>query len=138
MNTQEELSSEVQRKAEKPERGQEDIGKKQLDILKRQLWYSRISAIAIVILVLVLSISVVTIVPKLNQVLVELEQITADLSDEDIQKMVKNINDLTEASQKGVQQATDKLNKIDLESLNEAIDDLNSVVSPLARLFGKK
>ena len=44
---------------------------------------------------------------------------------------------LTEALS-GVDEALQKIDKINIDELNEAITDLKNVVGPLAKLFGKK
>ena len=36
-----------------------------------------------------------------------------------------------------MEEALSKIQAIDIDTLNEAIDGLNKVVSPLAKLFGK-
>ncbi|HBZ31524.1 MAG TPA: hypothetical protein DEO46_00770, partial [Lachnospiraceae bacterium] len=46
-------------------------------------------------------------------------------------------NGLVWQSSEALSQATEKLNRMDIESLNSAIRDLGAVVEPLAEFFGK-
>ena len=50
--------------------------------------------------------------------------------------MVENINILVESSQESLGQATAKIDSIDIETLNQSIQDLSTVIGPIARLFG--
>lgn len=118
------------------ENQENSIQLKQLQIMKKQLLYSRLGAIFTFVLVVLLAYTVITVTPKLNNVLQNLEQISSDLNNEDLREMIQNINTLAETSQSGVEDTTDKISEIDLEGLNEAIEDLRSVISPLAGLLG--
>lgn len=116
----------------------QDIQEEQLRLMKKQLFYSRLTAVTAIVLVLVFAVTLITVTPKLNQVLGNLQEISSDLKEEDVREMVQNINRLAETSQSSVEEATEKLNQVDFDSLNEAIRDLNNVISPLAKLLGKK
>ena len=48
--------------------------------------------------------------------------------------MVDNVDSLVITGQQSLQQTMDKLNTIDFDALNQAIDDLSSVIEPLAKL----
>ena len=53
----------------------------------------------------------------------------------DLAGMVENVDTLATTSQSAVEHATEKLDTIDLETLNKAIADLADVVEPLAKFF---
>ena len=53
---------------------------------------------------------------------------------EDVSRLVANANGLIADNTEAVADAVEKLNNIDIERLNEAIDGLASAVQPLARL----
>lgn len=72
---------------------------------------------------------------KMETVLENLETVTDQMVDMDLETMVKNVDDLVVTSQAGVEQAMDQLNAIDFNTLNQAIDDLADVVDPLAKFF---
>lgn len=70
-------------------------------------------------------------------VLTNLEAVTSKLAEVDLGSMVSNVDTLVTDSQEGVKQALDKINELDITSLNRAIADLSAVVKPLADFFGR-
>lgn len=68
-----------------------------------------------------------------------MEIVTQTLADADLGTMVENVNVLAAESQSVVSDAMEKLDTIDIDTLNKAIQDLSDVVEPLAKvskLFG--
>lgn len=65
-----------------------------------------------------------------------LEQISTELVEADIPGMLNEVSELTTESQKGMQEAMQKIENIDIEKMNKAISDLSAVIAPLAKLFG--
>ena len=68
-----------------------------------------------------------------------MEIVTQTLADADLGTMVENVNVLAAESQTVVSEAMEKLDTIDIDTLNKAIQDLSDVVEPLAKvskLFG--
>ena len=68
-----------------------------------------------------------------------MEVVTQSLADADLGTMVENVNMLAAESQTVVSDAMEKLDTIDIDTLNKAIQDLSDVVEPLAKvskLFG--
>lgn len=121
---------------------------------RRQLRWVRIQGcftIAAAVFCLVLLILVVNILPQVTQiagqvnslalqaetVLGNLESVTAQLADADLAGMVANVDALAVSSQSGIEQALGKINAIDIEALNEAIQNLSDVVAPLAGLINR-
>ena len=51
--------------------------------------------------------------------------------------MTRNLDRLVSSSEKGVQEALEQINSVDIDTLNQAISDLSDVISPLAKFFGK-
>ena len=70
-------------------------------------------------------------------VLTNLESVTSELAAVDLESMVSNVDALVTSSQDGVKEALDKINALDIESLNQGIADLSAVVKPLADFFGR-
>ncbi len=64
-----------------------------------------------------------------------LDVISGQLADSDLQGMVENVNELAVSSQKNIGDAVQKLDAIDFDTLNKAIKDLAAVVEPLAKFF---
>ena len=63
-----------------------------------------------------------------------MEVVTQTLADADLGTMVENVNVLAAESQSVVSDAMEKLDTIDIDTLNKAIQDLSDVVEPLAKV----
>lgn len=111
---------------------------------RRQLFYSRIQCIFSIlsaVCCIVLLVTALQFLPQLEllagqaqQVLTNLEAVTAELQKLDLTEMVENINSLVTTSQTGVEEALDKIGSINFDALNQAVEDLAAVVQPLADL----
>ena len=84
------------------------------------------------------------ILPQINAVLEQmqtvlgnLEQTTAQLASIDVEGMISNVDALVATGQAGLEQTMEKMNSIDLDTLNRAITDLAKVIEPLARLISR-
>ena len=51
--------------------------------------------------------------------------------------MTENVNGVVTDNTQAVSDALEEINSIDIEQLNQAINDLSSVVRPLAQLFNR-
>lgn len=72
---------------------------------------------------------------QMDGILTNLEEVTQELAQTDLAGMVENVDTLATTSQSAVEHATEKLDTMDLDTLNKAIKDLADVVEPLARFF---
>lgn len=70
-------------------------------------------------------------------VMANLEEVSTQMAEADLAGLVDNVNALVDTSQTGIEDALNKLNAIDLETLNQAIQDLADVVQPIAKLFNR-
>ena len=121
---------------------------------KKQVFYARLQFLFTVVAALccvVLLLSGMSVLPKLQEtavqaeaVLTNLETVTTELANVDLNSMVQNVDALVTdvdglvgTSQLGVEQAMEKLNAIDFDALNEAIEDLSDVIDPIARFINK-
>ena len=77
------------------------------------------------------------LVGQLETVLTDLEQTTGQLAALDLESMVTNMDSLAVYAQESLQQTMEKLDTIDFETLNKAIEDLAKVIEPLAKFFGR-
>ena len=119
---------------------------------RQQVRYARLQSIlailaAICFIALVLVVG--SIVPQLMDfaaeaenllaqaeiVLTNLEDVTNELAQVEYTKMIDDVNSLVTSSQEGLEQTLEKVNSIDIEKLNEAIDGLAKVVEPLTKFF---
>lgn len=70
-------------------------------------------------------------------VMANLEEVSTQMAEADLAGLVENVNQLVDTSQTGLEETLKKLNTIDLETLNQAIQDLADVVQPIAKLFNR-
>jgi hypothetical protein len=90
-----------------------------------------------------LCLMVYRLLPQINDLLVQMEGVMGDLEQTartlaslDLEGLASNVDSLTVLAQESLQQTMDKLNTIDIETLNKAIGDLAEVIEPLAKFFG--
>lgn len=74
------------------------------------------------------------VVSQMQVVLSNMEKTTQELASLDLQGMMDGIDTLVASGQDGLQQTMDKLNMLDIETLNKAIKDLAAVIEPLAKV----
>lgn len=119
----------------------------------KQLFYARVTSLAALILAAVVIVCLAVIVPKVmttidsaNEILTQVsETITlADTTLESVTEMSDSISDMGTTmdtfitdNAETVEEVMTKLEEIDFEGLNDAIEDLGDVVEPLANFFGK-
>ena len=72
---------------------------------------------------------------ELDTILTNLDTVTRELAQADLKGMVADVDSFVTTGQGAVEQVTEKLDIIDFETLNRAIEDLADVVEPLARFF---
>ena len=118
---------------------------------RKQTAFARLQMILSVISVIccaALLVAGLTFLPKVQSIVSEAETVVYNmeaLTDElakteftdvvdNINSLVSNVDDLVETSQAGVEQTMTKINAIDFDALNNAIDDLSKVIEPLANV----
>ncbi len=114
----------------------EKILKDQLAVMRQQLRLTRIMAAAASLTAAVILVAVLMILPFAVRSLRQADQVLSGLQKADLPGMVENINNLTKGSQEEINKTVDKLNRLDVESLNKAIQNLEDATRPLAGLFG--
>lgn len=76
-----------------------------------------------------------TVASQMRSVLSDLEQATRQLSVMDFTGMVEDVDTLVTTAQESLEQTMGKLNSIDFQTLNKAIEDLAKVVEPMSKLM---
>lgn len=137
-----------------------EIEQSELDILKnlyqkteKQLKYTRVLSLAMVGILCALAIALWVMVPKLvrtlegvDQALVQVGAVLedadaaiSDISDMSVQitDMSTNLNTFVLDNSETMSDAMTGINGIDFEGLNQAIQDLQDVVSPLANMMNR-
>ena len=72
---------------------------------------------------------------QMQTVLSDLEQATRQLSVMDFTGMVEDVDTLVTTAQDSLEQTMNKLNTVDFQTLNKAIEDLAKVVEPMSKLM---
>ena len=118
--------------------------KEQADYAKRAWVMSLISTFAVVIVAVFLIGVCLFYMPKINLLLSDaqvsvnnLNKITTELTRTDFNGLVDDVGNLVESTQDGVTSAVGKLNSVNIEQLNKAIQDMTDVIEPMANFFNK-
>jgi hypothetical protein len=129
-----------------------ELMKKIEESSRKQLLYTRIQCIAAVLAVACFAgiyflikdflpqiSAIITEIPgvvgQMEVVLGNLEVVTTELAAVDFEGMIQGVNTLVATGQIGLEETVSKLNDIDFEALNKAINNLSQVVEPLAKFF---
>lgn len=117
--------------------------------------YARTALVLVcAVCIVVLTCAVMKLMPQINAILVQaqdavdqvgtvldyLEQTSYQLSQVDLQGMVSNVDGLVTTGQQSMEATMEKLNGIDFDALNKAIQDLSAVTQSLTnvtRIFGR-
>lgn len=119
---------------------------------RKQLLYTRIQCVAALVAVACFAgiyflikdflpqiSAIVTQIPgvvaQMEVVLSNLEIMTTNLAEIDFEGMIQGVNTLVATGQVSLEETVAKMNAIDFEALNRAIDSLTKVVDPLAKFF---
>lgn len=115
---------------------------------RQQLRSSRLQCILMVITALccvAVLVMVVNFLPQINAVVSQMETVLGNLEVttaqlvqmdlESLESVVTNVDALVATGQESLEQTMEKLNALDFETLNRAIQDLAAVVEPLAKFF---
>lgn len=70
---------------------------------------------------------------QMETVMGNLEQTTNQLAEVDLQSMVEDVDSLVRTGQSSLEETMLKLNALDFETLNQAIEDLAAVIEPMAK-----
>ncbi len=115
-----------------------------INYMKKQYRLMKLIAVMVGGIFLTTALSAAVLVPKASNaleqaddVLGDLAEVTRGLREADLPGLVSDMDGLVSESGKGIQEALEKLNSVDIDKLNEAIGDLQAIVEPLARFFGR-
>lgn len=75
------------------------------------------------------------LIVQVETTLTDLQTITTQLAEADLKGMVDNVDQLVGSSQIAVEETMNKMNALDLNTLNKAIKDLAAVIEPMAKFF---
>ena len=72
-----------------------------------------------------------------NEITTDLEVVTKELSTVEWTSLSKDISDVAAQAQESLATASKAVDELDIETLNKAIKELQTVVEPLAKLVGR-
>ena len=93
-----------------------------------------VSSLIVLLCVLAVTFSLLRYQPRVNTILGNLEQISAEL-EEGSTELTRTLSSLNNEGLAKMYGTLDNIQKIDIEKLNQSIDSLYRVVDPLAKLF---
>lgn len=113
-----------------------------MNLEKKQYYLAIIRTVAVLAALVIIIVTAAVAIPKItasyNRIettLTNVEEVSGKLSQEfptmleDVQTVLSNADD-------GIAQATGVVNSIDIDTLNSAINDLQTIIRPLAEFFG--
>lgn len=108
-----------------------------LHTTQKQLKLTRIIAVACVVLAVLSLITFAVLVPRVMTTLNDMNTMAGQLAQVNWAEIAENVNSLVTEVQPGMAEITQALSALDFASLNKAIQDLQAVIAPLAKFFGK-
>lgn len=111
---------------------------------RKQHHMSQITAAASVIILGVVLYTAAILIPKINVtyeniqlVMEDLQVVTSELAEADLNQMITDVDRLVTGSEENINLALEKVNNIDIEGLNKAIQNLSDAVEPFANFFNR-
>ena len=95
----------------------------QTKLLRKQLFYSRFTCIAVVAFLLIFSVA---FLPKATRVLKNFDEVTSDLNEVDFSGLAVD-------TEENLEKINESLETLDMEALNHAIENLDEVVDTLSQ-----
>ena len=117
-----------------------------VELSKKRLFWQRFSAGCFAGMLLVMIIAVMVLIPKVSTTLTHINTVATkaetslgkvDTMTSSVETTAGNLNKLLNDNGEKLTSAVKSISEIDFAGLNQAITDLQSAVSPLAKLFGK-
>ena len=117
--------------------------KKQLKYQKLSFLFSLVSTVFMGVMLVIVICVVGWVMPKVQAIydstmvsLSNLETLTTELKEADIAGTVRHVDELTVQATGDLSDTMERMNSVDLDTLNSAITNLNNSVEPLAKFFG--
>lgn len=114
----------------------------QADYAKRAWIMSLISTIAVMIVAVFIVVYGAFLMPKVNRMLAQAEsslaniqKITEEVASVDFEGLISDVGGLVETTEEDLNVTMRKIEGINFEQLNKAIEDLSNVIEPMANFF---
>lgn len=122
----------------------EESERKQESYMRRQFLMTLVMAACCVGVLIAVILAYQNIVPAAQDALMAIGNVTADLgeissqlTEADLGSLVEHVDKMAVTSEEGIKQALEQINAINIEELNQAIEALYEVISPLANLMSR-
>jgi len=112
--------------------------KKQVGLARLQCLLSGLAAAALIAAAAIcctLLPQMKALAAEMETVMVNLTSVSEELEAADLEGLVKDVDALVITGEQSMEQTMNKLNAIDIDTLNRAIENLADVIEPLARFF---
>ena len=130
-----------ERKLEQLVKRLEETEEKQLVHARRQMICAALAAASCFLLFCVVTGAFLAVLPRVHRAVdsietaaQDLQSVSDQLSKADLETLVKDVDRMAVTSEEGIREALFKIRAIHIEELNQAIQALSDVVSPLAKL----
>ena len=74
---------------------------------------------------------------QIEEIIEKLNTVSGSLAEVDFVGLSEDVGTLATAAQTSLSEAMEAIDELDIEGLNKAIHDLQTIVEPLAKLFGR-
>lgn len=122
----------------------EESERKQERYMRRQFLMTLVMAACCVGVLIAVILAYQNIVPTAQDALLAISSVTRDLgevsaqlTEADLGSLVEHVDRMAVTSEEGIKQALEQINAINIDELNQAIEALYEVISPLARLMAR-
>ena len=105
-------------------------------LLKKQLFFTRLIALLLAVTMAVLLATAAILLPQAQDILKDVNTVSRQLAAVDWARMAQEIENLALTSRESVAEVLLQVQKLDLDTLNETIQDFNEILTPLASFFG--
>ena len=133
-----------ERKLEELVKRLEEAEEKQLVYARRQMICAALAAVSCFLLFCAVTGAFLAVLPRVHRALdsietaaQDLQSVSDQLSKADLETLVKDVDRMAVTSEEGIREALFKIRASDIEELNQAIQALADVVSPLAKLVNR-
>ena len=133
-----------ERKLEELVKRLEEAEEKQLVYARRQMICAVLAAVSCFLLFCAVTGAFLAVLPRVHRALdsietaaQDLQSVSDQLSKADLETLVKDVDRMAVTSEEGIREALFKIRAIDIEELNQAIQALSDVISPLAKLVNR-
>ena len=75
---------------------------------------------------------------QIEEIIEKLNTVSGSLAEVDFVGLAEDVGTLATAAQTSLAEAMEAIDELNIEGLNKAISDLQTIVEPLAKLFGRK